>query len=301
MNTISIFIITYNEEIHIERCINCCKLITDKIYVIDSYSTDRTIEIAENLGAIVLKNKFINHAKQFNWGLSTINTQSDWIMRIDADETISTELAAEIIKETNQAEKNISAFSIKRRHIFMNKWIKHGGRYPLIMTRIWRNGHGQVEERWMDEHVEISEGKIKTLKNDFADHNLNNISYLIEKHNGYATREAVEIILEKINFRKDESSAKIPSQAKIKRFLKLKIYNRLPFWVSSTTYYIFRMIIQLGILDGKEGVIYHTIQGFFYRFTVGAKVEEFLAELNPGMSNNEIINKLSKITGLKLS
>lgn len=301
MSKISIVIITFNEELHIKRCIDLCKKITNRIYIIDSYSSDKTVDIAKNQGCTVYQNKFTSHARQFNWGVSQIKDDSEWIMRLDADETVDDKLADEIIKNINANDPEISAYSIKRKHIFMNKWIRHGGRYPLIMTRIWRKGFAIVEDRWMDEHVTVKSGKIKTLSNPFADHNLNGTKYLLSKHNGYADREALQNILEKFKINTSKENNKIPLQAKIKRKIKSNIYNRLPFWMAPTLYYAYRMFIQLGFLDGKEGIIYHTTQGFIYRFAVASRMIEFNAAIKSKTSKNEVLAELEKLTGIDLS
>ena len=90
--------------------------------------------------------------------------------------------------------KDIVGINLKRKHMFMDKWIKFGGRYPLILLRLWRNGHGYIEDRWMDEHIMVEGGKTITLKNSFCDHNLNNLSFFINKHDWYAGREVVDIL-----------------------------------------------------------------------------------------------------------
>lgn len=186
----------------------------------------------------------------------------------------------------------------------MNRWIKHGGRYPLVLLRMWRKDQGRIENRWMDEHMLVWGGKIITMEGGFADHNLNDLTFFTEKHNKYATREAIDIINQKLGLFERDDGVKIDStslQASAKRLIKEAVYNRLPFSISTLAYFIWRYIFQLGFLDGRPGLIYHFLQGYWYRFLVGAKVIELetaIAHLN---SKQEIIEELSRLTGHKLN
>ena len=140
----------------------------------------------------------------------------------------------------------------------MGRWIRHGGRYPVALMRIWRRGHARVENRWMDEHIVVWNGTTVTFENDFADHNLTDLSFLIDKHNKYATREAIDRLGKDYGLfpRDDEVSAGASSaQARMKRFVKERIYNRLPFGLGPLSYFLWRYILQLGFLDGQEGLI----------------------------------------------
>jgi len=124
MQSISILILTYNEEIHIERCINSVKAIASQIIIIDSFSTDKTVAIAEKMGAIVLQNKWENnHAKQLNWGLKNAPLTCDWILRIDADEILTPELAQEIEQKIPLLSKEVTGIVLPRYNFFMGKKI----------------------------------------------------------------------------------------------------------------------------------------------------------------------------------
>ena len=197
---LSAVILTFNEELHLERALASISGFTKEIFVIDSFSTDRTIEIALAYGAIVLQNKFINQAKQFQWALDNAPISGEWILRLDADEIIESDLATEIVQKLPALAPDVVGINLKRKHIFMDRWVKHGGRYPLVMLRIWRKGHGRIENRWMDEHIVIWGGRTVTFEGGFADHNLNDLTFFTDKHNKYATREAIEILNQRLNF-----------------------------------------------------------------------------------------------------
>jgi glycosyltransferase involved in cell wall biosynthesis len=274
-NNLSILILTYNEEKHIRRCIESLLKITDRIYMVDSYSNDETVKIAESLGAKVYQNKWINYAKQFQWGLDNCPIDTEWVMRMDSDEYILPELVNEINSELENFGDDISGIYIKRRVIFKNRWIKHGGKYNEWLLRIWKYNNGYIEERWMDEHIVLREGKTSKLKNDLVDDNLNDLTWWTQKHNNYATREAIDIL--NINYRfsnnNEVKSTLFGEQEEYKRQLK-KIYAKTPLFIRPFIYFTWRYFIKFGFLDGKQGLIWHFLQGFWYRFLVDAKIYE---------------------------
>ena len=301
--SLAVVILTYNEEIHIERAIKSVQSIASEIFVIDSGSKDATVKIAQKNGATVLYHPFINQAKQFNWALDNAPITASWIMRLDADEIIEPDLALEIQQKIPQLDANIVGINLKRKHIFMDRWVRFGGRYPLILMRIWRTGYGRVEDRWMDEHVVISSGETTTFDGGFADHNLNDLTFFTDKHNKYATREAIEVLNHKYQlFNQDKSlnSDSTSFQASFKRNIKEKIYNKLPFTLSALAYFIWRYIFQLGFLDGRSGLTYHFLQGYWYRFLVGAKIMELEKAIEGMTDKREIIKKISNLTGHSL-
>ncbi len=304
MADLTIIILTFNEAKHLERCINSIKSITGNVIVVDSYSTDQTLEIAKKCGATVIQNKFINQAVQFQWALDNGGITTAWVMRLDADELVETALAEEIVRRLPQLGPDVVGINLKRKHIFMNRWIRHGGRYPLVLLRIWRVGQGRVERKWMDEHVVVWGGKIMSFDGTFADHNLNDLTFFTEKHNSYATREAIEVLSQKYRLLpKDErwSRTSASSQAYLKRWIKERIYNRLPLWVAPLGYFSLRYFVQLGFLDGRPGLIYHFLQGFWYRFLVAAKVAEYDMTLAPLTDAPARILELQRLTGHNLS
>ena len=302
MLDISVIILTYNEEKHIERCIKSIKKYSDNIYIIDSYSTDNTIAISKSFNSTILQNKFINQSKQFTWALDNINFKTEWILRIDADEYLEDNLIIEIKNKLPNISKDIVGINFKRKHIFMDKWIKFGGRYPLILLRLWRNGHGYIEDRWMDEHIMVEGGKTITFKNNFCDHNLNNLSFFINKHDWYAGREVVDILSDKLKIKDEKkklSTKNTSLNASLKRYLKENIYNRLPIGLGPLLYFLYRYIFLLGFLDGRVGLIYHFLQGFWYRFLVDGKLIEYKKVIKGLDNNDEIIKKLSQLPSLK--
>lgn len=303
MTGVTVVILTYNEDKHIARCLAAIASLATRVVIVDSFSTDRTVEIARGLGAEVLQNPFINYAVQFQWALDNAGITTPWVMRLDADEVIEPDLAAEIIATLPTLGSGVAGVNLHRKHIVFDRWIKHGGRYPLTLLRIWRTGQGRIENRWMDEHIIVWGGETVTLKGSFADHNLGNLSYFIRKHDDYATREAIDVLNQRYGlFARDEDLSREGTslQAAAKRWVKEKVYNRLPFWLGPLGYFLYRYFFQLGFLDGKPGLIYHFLQGFWYRFLVGAKVYEFDRTLAPCPDAASRLAALRQLTGKAL-
>ncbi|MBV9997020.1 MAG: glycosyltransferase family 2 protein [Caulobacteraceae bacterium] len=299
MADLAVLILTRNEEAHIARALRSVAAIAREVVVVDSGSTDRTREIAESLGARVLIHPFVNYAKQFQWGLDNAEFRAGWIMRLDADEVVEADLAAEIEQRLPTLPPEVAGVNLKRKHIFMGRWIRHGGRYPLVLLRIWRRGAGRIEDRWMDEHIVLSSGQTVTFAGGFADINLNDLTYFVDKHNRYATREALDVLGRKLALF-DPDALRPAGQASWKRLLKEKIYNRLPFGLSTFLYFLYRYLLRLGFLDGAEGAIYHGLQGGWYRFLVGAKVRELEQCIAPCRSREERLAALARATGYDL-
>ena len=296
-------VLTFNEARHIERAIASVRGIAREIVVIDSGSTDDTVARAEAAGARVLRHRFVNYSRQFQWGLDHGGIATGWIMRLDADEIVEPDLAARLAEMLPAMSGDVAGVNFDRKHVFMGRWIRHGGRYPLRLLRLWRAGQGRIEDRWMDEHMVVTGGRTITLAGGFADVCLHDLTFFTDKHNGYATREAIDILNRRHDlFARDEalSSRTASRQAGMKRAIKERIYNRLPFWVGPTGYFLYRYVIQLGFLDGREGLIYHVLQGFWYRFLVNAKLIELERGLAGCATREARLARLSELTGHRL-
>ena len=292
MKKISVLILTYNEELHIARCIESLQNIAEEIFIVDSFSTDKTVEIAESLGSKVYQNKWVNYATQFQWGLDNCPIETEWVMRMDADEYLEPKLIDALLKKLPTIQQEITGIYLKRKVYFMGKWMRWGGSYPQILLRIWRYGYGRIEQRWMDEHIVLKEGKTILIDDgDIVDDNQNSITWWINKHNNYATREMIDLMNIKYRFiPMDESLEKFNDpQAGRKRIIKNKIYSKLPLGLRSTLYFFYRYFFKLGLLDGFEGFIWHFMQGWWYRLLVDVKCYEFEKKLK---KYNENIKEL---------
>lgn len=286
---IAAIILTYNEAKHIERCIASIKDICQEIFIIDSNSTDETEALAMKAGATkVLKNPWKNYATQFNWGLENAPITADWLWRIDADEYIEPKLAEAVasrIGEIAQGQNDVNGIYVRKRIDFMDRPLKHGGWYPQYHLKIWRRGHGACENRWMDEHIRLSDGTTITIDipgADQVDANLNDLTWWTQKHNGYATREMVDMLM--LEYGMDDDANEIQpklfgSGPERKRWLKIK-YVKSPLFLRPFINFTLRYILKGGFLDGKEGFIWHILQGFWYRMLVDAKIYETKKRFN---------------------
>lgn len=276
MANLTIVILTKNEEQNLEKCILSFRECAAHVVIIDSYSSDDTVKLAKKLGAEVYEHPFENHAAQFNWALDNIDLQTEWVMKVDADEEFTPELADEIREKLDKLPENVNGVILRRRVYFMGRWLKHGGKYPEMLLRIIRVGHGMSEMKLMDEHLIVTDGDVVTFKNDFSDNNNKSLEWWINKHNWYSNKEVLDHQM-KTDAENGEESVEETStsmQAKVKRFVKNHGYYSLPKFFRAHLYFIYRYYFRLGFLDGTEGKIYTFLQAYWYRFLVDAKIYE---------------------------
>ncbi|MGU8132230.1 glycosyltransferase family 2 protein [Clostridium perfringens] len=280
MVDLTVVILTKNEENNLKKCIESFKGIVKRFVIVDSYSTDNTKKLCDELKKSVnldfYENKFIDYATQLNWGINNTNISTEWTMRMDADEEITDELVEEIKNKLPNIQKDINGIILKRRVYFMGKWIKHGGKYPELLLRIFRTGYGMCEQKLMDEHMILSEGNTEKFVNDIIDNNNKNLDWWTHKHNWYSNREVLDYQNKvKSNYSDDLINDQVnKGQASRKRFIKNNGYYKLPMFFRAHLYFIYRYYFRLGFLDGSEGKIYHFLQAYWYRFLVDAKIYE---------------------------
>jgi len=300
-NEIAAIILTFNEEIHIERCLRSILPVTDEIYVIDSFSRDKTVEIAKSLGARVAQRKWKHYSDQFAWGLDHFQPRCDWILRMDADEYFEPDLQEELPHLIQNADDDLMGIYLKRKTVFNGKFIRHGGTYPMYMLRVWRNGAGEIEQRWKDAHVTLPPGtKTIIAEGGWVDESLKGITFWVKKHNDYASGEAIDLLNIKYQFFKDDQSLLMSSdkQAKRKRIIKRNYYSRLPLGLRAWLYFLYRYVLRLGFLDGREGFVWHYLQGFWYRHLVDVKIREVTRAC--GEDREKMIAYFSDVFGLDI-
>jgi glycosyltransferase involved in cell wall biosynthesis len=273
--TITAIILTFNEEKHLERCLKSIQGVADRIVVVDCFSADSTVDIAKAHGASVLQNLWVNYATQFNWALAQLDASAGWILRIDADEVLSPHLATEIKTKLHSLKTDICGVYLNRQMTFLREPIRYGGVFPVKVLRLFRHGHGECENRWMDEHIKVI-GATTSFQGELIDDNLNSLTWWIDKHNKYASREAVDLLNLEYGFMPHDSVASLRdgSQAGVKRWLKERVYSRLPLGLRAFVYFLYRYVFRFGFLDGQAGAAFHFLQGFWYRYLVDAKVAE---------------------------
>jgi glycosyltransferase involved in cell wall biosynthesis len=294
---ISAVILTLNESIHLARCIESLLPLTSSIIVVDSGSIDDTTAIAERFGAQVLTNKWRNYATQFNWALDQIGQDTDWILRIDADEVLGRDLAQNLRTLLPTLGADVSGILVNRRMAFMGQPIRFGGLFPTRMVRVFRRGHGQCENRWMDEHIKVT-GKCIPVDGELLDDNRNSLTWWVGKHNSYSSREAVDLLNAEYKFMAQDSMSVLEAQREVsfKRWLKETIYVRLPTGARAWMYFLYRYVLRFGFLDGQEGAAFHFLQGYWYRYLVDCKVLEVKNFMRANRC--DVVTAIRKVLGI---
>ena len=267
MNSIAAVILTFNESLHLQRCIESIFPLTKNIVVVDSFSTDDTVDIARRTGATILQRAWQNnHSVQFNWALSQLPASTEWVFRIDADEILTTALIDEIKQTLLTINSSIVGLQCIRKMVFQGSLLKYGGMGGTRTLRLFRFGHGRSESRWMDEHIKL-DGQSLNLSGAIIDNNLQSLEWWRAKHENYAKREAVDLLNLKYHFSASDSVASqaVVSQLSLKRKIKEKIYARLPKGLRSIAYFMYRYILLGGFLDDANGRSFHRLQGYWYR------------------------------------
>ena len=298
--TLTVVILTYNEELHINRALDFVSEIADRILVIDSGSTDKTIAIAKAAGADVLEHQFVTQSQQFNWALQQLPADTEWVLRLDADEVVTEQLAREISAKLSGLRSEITGVYIPRRMTFLGRTIKWGGIFPVKVLRLFRNGKGRCEDRWMDEHI-IVDGETSEFSHEMIDDNLNSLTWWTEKHNSYSSREVVDLLNMEYGFAQQQTVADLRNvqQVGVKRWLKENIYARLPGGFRAFAYFVYRYILRLGFLDGKEGTAFHVLQGFWYRYLVDMKLHEVKKYMR--RSGSDVRTAIRNVLGIEVS
>lgn len=273
---VTAIILTYNEEIHLDRCLSSLQGICSDIIIVDSFSNDKTQIIADSYGCRFVQHEFKTHSDQLNWALENEIIKTEWVLRIDADEYLSQDLRSSLIElKWESINSEYCGISVNRLMFFMGKGLKKGGMYPIRHLRLWRAGTAFCEKRLMDEHMILRKGSILHVKGDLIDHNLNDITWWINKHNSYATREAIDIVInELLESNVKEKQFRTSESAQSRRAFKT-MYLFLPLFWRVFILFFFRLIFQGAILEGVRGVIWTTFQGLWYRLLVDFKVKEF--------------------------
>jgi len=268
-------VLTLNEGRHLRRCLRSLKDVVDEVLVADCFSTDDTGQIAVEHGSKFVQHAWMNHSTQFNWALSQLNQDTDWVLRVDADEYVTPELAAEIRTELPALGDHIEGVYCNRRMVFQGRLIRFGGVYPIRVLRLFRFACGRCENRWMDEHIKVA-GPTVNFHGDIIDHNLNSLTWWTSKHNNYASREAVDLLNLRFGFMPVDSVAglRMGSPPAVKRWVKESVYLRLPAEFRAFAYFFYRYVMRFGFLDGRAGILFHVLQGFWYRYLVDAKIGE---------------------------
>lgn len=268
--SVSILILTLNEEVNLRGCLESVKW-SDDIVVLDSFSTDGTRAIAEQYGARFVQRAFDNWSAHSNWALRNIEFKHPWVFYIDADERMGSELQAEVLRLSEQADPDGPvAYRVRYRNIFMGRWIKRSSFYPTWIIRFFRPECIEYEERTVNAHP-VVRGKLGSLEGHFDHYSFNKgFEHWFDKHNRYSTFEAGETLREIRTGRL--APGELLSRDPMRRRRALK---RLSFRLPLRPYlkFLYMYIARLGFLDGRPGLTYCAMQAV-YEYMICLKVRE---------------------------
>lgn len=265
-------IMTKNEEKNIVDCLKSMKGFAKRCVVIDCGSTDHTVELAKRYGADVYFHEFEYYARQFNWGIENCDIDTEWIIRLDADERFPAALNKEIEKIiATHNGKPMNGITIEADLFFLNKCMKHGIRNKRKMM-MFKKKYGRIEDRRRDAHSVISKGYSVSTKHRFIHYDFKNIDSYIKKYNWYATREMQDYI-DFING--GNTNIKTDKAILAQRKKKFGIYYKVPKFFRCWAWFIYNYIFRGGFLDGKEGLVFCFLECYWYRFIVDAKIYEY--------------------------
>lgn len=268
MLDITVIILTFNEELHIRRCLERVSDVAREVYVVDSGSTDRTRDIAEEMGAKTVCYDWPGcQAVQFNRALDNLDISTEWVLRLDADEYLTPELIEELHATLPSAPADVNAFVMPRGRVFLGRRLKHGIDKDVSMIRLFRRGKARYGMQLMDEHLTVT-GRAERLRHSFIDDNLLDMGRFVEKHNDYALREAATQLL-----RTAPDGGNLSAEVERKRKQKQR-YNSMPLMWRALAYFFYRYIFKLGFLDGREGFLWDFMQGLWYRTLVDTRILE---------------------------
>lgn len=271
MPGLTILVLTKDEEIHIERCLTSAFRAADRVVIVDSFSTDRTVEIAKTMGAEVYQNPFVSQANQINWAIDRGLLSTGWIFRLDADEWLDNQAVKYLRDELPRVPEDVHGIWFSLGRVFLNRRLRWGGVGHRWMLRCWRAGHARSDAALLDEKMVLDGGLTCQAEGTFVDDNLNSLTWWITKHNRYASREAAAFLLDV----KDRSASDQQSgQAARIRWFKRNVYERMPPFVRPVMHFSFRYGVRMGFMDGWQGLAFHVLQAFWFRFLVDAKVRE---------------------------
>ena len=277
MLDLTAIILTYNEEIHIRRCIEKVLPLVKEIIVIDCFSTDSTLEICKNYEKVrIVKHSWPgNQASQFNWALDNVDINTAWILRLDADEYLTPELIEEMQEKLPKMKPEVSAVVLPLGRAFQGRVLKHGIVRRIKMIRLFKKGMVRYEQRLMDEHLQVLEGNTAEFQGKFVDDSLIGIRAFVAKHNSYSDREAALLLDAEFGLTEipQSDNSNFAEEVAVKRRQKER-YAKMPLFWRSIGYFCYRYFFKLGFLDGKEGFLWDFFQGLWYRLLVDAKVFE---------------------------
>ena len=265
----AVILLSFNSEDTLNATLARARLVSDEIFVVDSYSHDGTVKLAEALGATVVQHSFEHYGAQRNWAIDNLPITKRWQLHLDADEWMDDKLVSEIQHLADDPEH--SAYFLPRYVRFLGRIMRHGGMSPTWHLRLFRSGAGRCEDRKYDQHFIVQSGTSDQLSGVLIDDIRMPLTEWTARHNRWADGEVSELDADQTTGRVKPAAFGSPTERK--RFLRQR-YNRLPLFIRPFVLFAYRYFFRLGFLDGTEGLIFWVLQTFWFRFLIDAKIWE---------------------------
>lgn len=262
---VSAMIFTLNEAVNLPSCLASLDWCSD-IIVVDSFSTDATPSICAAHGARFFQNRFEGFGTQRNWALDHTHPVHPWILILDADERVPSELAHELARIAASDPPGIGAFRVRRRFHLWGRWLRYSSLYPTWVVRFIRAGRVRYQDRGHAE-TQVVQGRIADLQHDLVDENLKGMDEWFERQNKYSSKDAeFEFQSEGGGTRASElfSPDKLVRRAALKR-----VAARLP--ARGLAYFLYSYLWRAGFLDGRDGFVFCRMRAL-YQSQVAVKV-----------------------------
>lgn len=275
-NKVSVLILTMNEELNIRTCLEGVKW-ADEIFVLDSGSTDRTLDVVREYTDRIYTRKFDNWSSQLNWALDNVPFRNEWLLNVDADEIVTDELASEIIEVAEGNPGGVTAFWLRRRFIFLGRWLRYSALYRTWILRMFR--HRKVRFQRLVNPVPVYEGGDGYFANDLIHDDRKGFTALVARHNSYSSYEAMESLrrLRPELLTQEELARTLKDDSAIKS--KKRMFERLPLFLRPPVRFAYMYFVNLGFLDGLPGFIYSFFK-LCYEFFICVKIYELRLERN---------------------
>lgn len=265
----TVILLTFNSEATLSATLSSASKVSDEIFVVDSFSSDGTVELARSLGATVFEHAFEHYGAQRNWAIDTLPVTRSWQLHLDADEWMNDELVKAI--QNLPQEPEYAGYFLPRYLRFLGRVLRHGGMSPTWHLRLFRNGAGRCEERKYDQHFLLMSGTSGKLGGQMIDDIRMPLTEWTARHNRWADSEVAELDAAEMSGRVQPDARGNPAQRM--RYLRSK-YDRAPLFFRAFALFNYRYFFRLGFLDGTEGMIFWVLQTFWFRFLVDAKIWE---------------------------
>jgi glycosyltransferase involved in cell wall biosynthesis len=265
----TVILLSFNSEDTLDATLGVARQVSDEIFVVDSFSTDGTVELAQSHGAKVVQHPFEHYGAQRNWAIDNLPITRPWQLHLDADELMDSVLVAAI--QALPEDPVHSGYFLPRYLRFLGRVLRHGAMSPTWHMRLFRTGVGRCEDRKYDQHYILKSGTSGKLPGVMIDDIRMSLSEWTARHNRWADGEVAERDAEETSGRLQPDLRGNPAQRK--RFLREK-YNQLPLFIRPFGLFAYRYFFRLGFLDGTEGLIFWVLQTFWFHFLVDAKIWE---------------------------